>query len=91
MGKQIKFTATLVVTPEGEAATDAEAARAYAEGEMDHVADLLYDSGDTVYRYEVLDAAAANATADPSSKTPAELVEALESLLQDLKDRLAEA
>lgn len=63
---------------------DAPTAEEAAQREMDHAPDLLYDSGDTVYRFELLDEAPA------ASPSPLELIDELEAVLARLKERVSQ-
>ena len=82
MGQKIKITAELVYEP-NRARFPGKTIEEIAEQEMDHAPDLLGESEDTVYRFEVVDESGAGA--DSSTGSAREVIARLEQLLAELK------
>lgn len=90
---EIKIIGERILTLDPDLHPDHPSLEEAARRELDHAPDLLYDSEDTVYRFEVLDdasraSAAEAAPGGASGATPGDLVVRIEALLAELKAAL---
>lgn len=88
---QIKIIGERVLSLDPAQHPDRPSLEDAARREMDHAPDLLYDSGDTVYRFEIVDDEAPAAAAAPrgdGAREPEAVIARIEALLGELRAAL---